>query len=126
MKRTYKALLLVLCAVLLVAASVMGTLAYLTSTTEVAKNTFTYGNVKITLDETDVDLYGKKDGDTRVLKNTYKLIPGHTYIKDPVVHVEAKSEQCYVRVLVTLTEADIATLKTVFPTWIAEDGTFLL
>ena len=50
MKTKSKALLLTLCAVLLVAASVMGTMAYLTSTDKV-ENTFTVGNVKITLDE---------------------------------------------------------------------------
>ena len=40
MKTRSKALLLTLCAVLLVAASVLGTMAYLTSTDEVT-NTFT-------------------------------------------------------------------------------------
>ena len=54
MKKTKKALLLSLCAVMLVTASVLGTMAYLTSTDEVV-NTFTVGNVAITLDETDVD-----------------------------------------------------------------------
>ena len=42
MKTKRKALLLSLCAVLLVAVSVMGTIAYLTSTDNVA-NTFTVG-----------------------------------------------------------------------------------
>ena len=53
MKTKSKALLLTLCAVLLVAASVLGTMAYLTSTAKV-ENTFTIGKVEITLDETDV------------------------------------------------------------------------
>lgn len=44
MKTKSKALLLTLCAVLLVAASVLGTMAYLTSSAEV-KNTFTVGKV---------------------------------------------------------------------------------
>ena len=102
MKTRSKALLLTLCAVLLVAASVLGTMAYLTSTAEV-KNTFTVGQVKITMDETSVDEYGAKKADTdntRVDKNTYKLIPGHTYTKDPTVHVDAKSEDCYIFVKV--------------------------
>ena len=43
-----------LCAVLLVAASVLGTMAYLTDSKDV-KNTFTVGNVAITLDEAKVD-----------------------------------------------------------------------
>lgn len=45
-------------AVLLVAASVMGTLAYLTST-DTVKNTFTVGKVAITLDEAEVTEYGE-------------------------------------------------------------------
>ena len=52
-----KAILMALCAVLLVAASVMGTLAYLTSTDTVT-NTFTVGNVQIKLDEAKVNEEG--------------------------------------------------------------------
>lgn len=96
MKKMSKVLLLVLCAALLVVASVMGTLAYLTHTTDPVTNTFTIGKVAITLDETDVDLYGIKDGDTRVTQNTYKLIPGREYLKDPMIHVNADSEECWV------------------------------
>ena len=99
MKKAKKTLILVLCAVLLVAASVAGTLAYLTSSATVT-NTFTVGQVVITLDETDVDEYGVKDGDTRVTANTYKLIPGHTYVKDPVIHVDQESENCFLFVKV--------------------------
>lgn len=94
-----KAILLALCAVLLVAASVMGTLAYLTSTDTVT-NTFTVGKVEITLDETDVDINGVKDGNTRVKENDYKLMPGHEYVKDPVIHVAAGSSDCYLFVKV--------------------------
>ncbi len=96
MKKTNKALLLVLCAILLVVGSVMGTLAYLTSTTDVVKNTFTAGNVEITLDEAPVDLYGKVVAGERVATNKYKLIPGHTYAKDPTIHVDDESENCWV------------------------------
>ena len=92
MKTSMKALTLVLCAVLLVCASVMGTLAYLKSTTDVVKNTFTVGKVAIKLDEADVDEYGKKIADAdRVTANEYKLLPGHTYNKDPMVTVLANS-----------------------------------
>ena len=90
-----KALLLVLCAILLVCASVVGTLAYLTAGDEVT-NTFTVGKVEISMDETDVNEHGVKDGDTRVKMNTYQLIPGRTYVKDPIVYVTAESETCYV------------------------------
>ena len=97
MKRT-KVLLTLACAVLLVAASVMGTLAYLTSNDSVT-NTFTVGNVKITLDETDVD--NSTPNADRDKANSYKLLPGHEYAKDPIVHVDATSEDCYLFVKVT-------------------------
>ena len=138
MKTSMKALTLVLCAVLLVCASVMGTLAYLKFTTQTVKNTFTIGKVEIKLDETDVDVYGKKDSDTRVLANEYKLLPGHTYTKDPMVTVLANSEDSYIRMMVTINwkkdytpAGDIAgktameVLQTVFPEWTV-DGVFLL
>lgn len=108
MKKSTKALLLGLCAIALVAASVMGTMAYLTSTDSVT-NTFTVGNVAITLDETDVTVYGVKDTDTRVKENEYKLVPGHTYIKDPTIHVAANSEACWLFVKVENGIADIET-----------------
>ena len=97
MKKARKVVVLALCAVLLVAGSVMGTLAYLTSTTEKVTNTFTAGNVTITLDEAEVDEYGvAKAGAARVTANEYKLIPGHTYTKDPTIKVAAGSEDCWV------------------------------
>ena len=95
-----KVLALVLCAALLVAGSVAATLAYLTSKTEVVTNTFSVGNVTITLDEAKVTEYGVKDGDSRVMKNTYKLIPGHNYLKDPTIHVKKGSEECWLFVKV--------------------------
>ena len=101
MKKTARKVLLMACsALLLVCLTVGATVAYLTATTGVVTNTFTVGSVAITLDETDVDLYGVKDGETRVVKNSYKLINGHEYTKDPTVHVTAGSEQCFVFVKV--------------------------
>ena len=100
-------LLLVACAVLLVSLSVGATLAYLTSTTGTVTNTFTVGNVNITLDEAKVDAYGKPDGDKRTTDgNEYKLLPGHTYTKDPTVTVVKGSEPCYVRIKVTVTNVE--------------------
>ena len=105
MKTKSKALLLTLCAVLLVAASVMGTMAYLTSTDKV-ENTFTVGNVKITLDEAKVDTDGTPVTPAeRVKANEYKLLPGHTYTKDPTVTVIKGSESSYVRMKVTFNNA---------------------
>ena len=120
MKTTIKALTLALCAVLLVVSTVFATLAYLTSTTELVTNTFTVGNVTITLDEAKVTEYGDKDGDTRVTENTYKLLPGHFYTKDPTIHVKAGSEPCYVFVKVT---NDIAAIEATGNTTVAAQMT---
>ena len=71
-------------------------MAYLTDTAEV-KNEFTVGKVEITLDEADVNPDGTyvTDENSRVTANDYKLMPGKTYIKDPVVHVADDSENSY-------------------------------
>ena len=100
MKTKSKALLLTLCAVLLIAASVLGTMAYLTSTDTVT-NTFTVGKVEIKLDETDVT----NPTGSRVQANSYKLMPGTTYTKDPTVTVLKGSEDSYVRMKVTFNNA---------------------
>ena len=105
MKTRNKALLLSLCAVLLVATSVFGTMAYLTST-DTVENTFTVGNVVITLDEADVNEDGTyvNGHDVRVKANKYHLLPGHTYYKDPTVTVKKGSDSSYVRMIVTINE----------------------
>ena len=108
MKKMYKAMLLVLCAVLLVAGSVMGTLAYLKAQTATISNVMTIGKVEITLSESAVNIYGEKTTGEIVAtasgvtggENTYKLVPGHTYTKDPIVTVKANSEACYLFVKV--------------------------
>lgn len=113
MKKAKKVLLLALCAVLLVGATIAGTVAYLTSTTTEVKNTFTAGNVKITLDEAPVDANGKKLDGVRVTANSYKLLPGHEYDKDPTIHVDANSEDCWLFVKVENSIADIEAEETI-------------
>lgn len=98
MKTRNKALLTMVCAVLLVVASVLGTMAYLTSTAKV-ENTFTVGSVTISMDETDVD--NSPEGKNRDTENNYHLLPGHEYIKDPIIHVDSTSEDCYLFVTVS-------------------------
>ena len=128
MKTTKKALLLALCAVLLVVSTVFATLAYLTTEVKVVKNTFTVGEIEITLDEAKVTEYGVEvTGANRVTENTYKLIPGHKYTKDPKVHVQAGSEPCYLFVKVIDEIAAIQDTKTVAKQmedngWIEMDG----
>lgn len=100
--QTRRILLLLGCAVLLVCLSVGATLAYLTSTDSVS-NTFTVGNVQIKLDEAKANADGTLvENADRVKENAYHLLPGHTYNKDPMVTVLANSEECYIRMIVTV------------------------
>ena len=120
-----KSIALVMMAVLLVAASVMGTLAYLTST-DTVKNTFTVGKVAITLDEAKVTEYGKAvTPASRVKENTYKLIPGHAYTKDPTVHFAAGSEASWLFVKVENGIAAIEADTTIADQITANDWTAL-
>ena len=103
--KKFKALLVVACALLLVAASVFGTMAYLTSNDEVV-NTFSVGSVAIKLDEAKANTDGSLvAGADRVKANSYKLLPGHTYNKDPMVTVLSGSESSYVKMTVTFSKA---------------------
>lgn len=107
-RKLKKAALLLCSAVLLVCISIGATVAYLTSSDQVV-NTFTVGNVTIELDEAKVDTDGKALTGVdakRVDANSYKLLPGHTYDKDPTVTVKAGSEKSYVKMTVTFTKAD--------------------
>ena len=110
-----KILVACLCVALAVLTIAGTTLAYLTSHDQVT-NTFTVGNVRITLDEAQVNADGKpinEDGTIvtdlakadRVKANSYKLIPGHTYKKDPMVTVLSGSESSYIKMTVTFTKA---------------------
>ena len=70
-----------LCVCLLAVAVAGGTLAYFTDS-KTATNTFTMGNVTITLDETDV----ANPTGSRVQQNSYTVAPGMEVTKDPIVH----------------------------------------
>ena len=87
-----KKLTTVLAIVLVVALSVAGTYAYLTDKTATIKNTFTVGNVNITLAET---FNTDTNNDNKPDAWQAQLIPGKEYKKDPVVTVEDGSEKCY-------------------------------
>jgi hypothetical protein len=82
MNKFLKVLVVTLCAVLLVVGSVAATLAYLTMKTAPVQNTFTAGDISITLEQTKV-------------LNTHKMMPGMEYDVDPVVTVEKDSESCW-------------------------------
>lgn len=81
-----KALFIMLSAALIVCATVAGTLAWLTDKTEPVVNTFTVGDINITLTESEnLDL---------------KMVPGQPIEKDPKVTVKAGSEACWLFVKV--------------------------
>lgn len=113
MKTRSKALLLALCAVLLVAVSVLGTMAYLTSKTQVITNTFTVGDINIELTETKPE------------SRSAKIIPGVDIEKDPKVTVKANSEACWLFVEVKEEGTFVATKVTysIADGWTKGDGT---
>ena len=112
-----KALLMILCVVAIVGATIMGTLAWLTDRESVT-NTMTVGKVDITVDEAKVNLDGTPVPDAdRVHTNEYHLIPGKTYIKDPTMAVAGDSEDSYVRMLLTLSHK--SQLDTIFDPGVA-------
>ena len=93
-KKRFVAILL--CVTLVALAAIGATFAYLTDSKTV-KNTFTVGDVKIKLDETNVNA---PEGD-RVTSNTYNVYPGAVVTKDPIVHNTGKNG-AYVRAVVTI------------------------
>lgn len=98
MKRS-KSLVMMLCALLLAAGAILGTVAYLQDSASVV-NTFTVGNVRLKLDEALVNEKGEPIGGRTEAGNAYHLLPGEAYTKDPTVTVRKGSEQSYVRMLV--------------------------
>lgn len=95
--RTFIAMLAL---VLVIGCAVGGTIAWLTAQTDPVVNTFTYGDINITLEETKPD------------NKQAKIIPGVDIAKDPKVTVKKDSEACWLFVKVeeenwpTFTESD--------------------
>ena len=81
-----KTFVAMLALVLVIGCAVGGTVAWLVSSTNAVVNTFTYGDINITLTETT--------------GNAYKIIPGVDINKDPKVTVEEDSEACWLFVKV--------------------------
>lgn len=105
-----KILAMALAAVLLVGASVMGTMAWLSAETKTVTNTFSTSNIEIDMKESPLNST-KNDGmtivnttpadddgwDNRVAEvNDYKMVPNFDLDKDPAVQVKKGSEPCYV------------------------------
>lgn len=81
-----RAFIALLALVLVIGCVAGGTVAWLVAKTDTVVNTFTYGNINITLAETT--------------GTNYKVIPGTVIEKDPKVTVKAGSEACYLFVKV--------------------------
>ena len=105
MKNTKKILLICICVIAVLTVSVVGTLAYLTDT-DYAVNTFTIGQVSISIDEAKVNADGAPvAGADRVKANENHILPGLKYTKDPTVTVDGGSEDAYVRMILTVHNA---------------------
>lgn len=95
-----KSVLLAALSVMMVAAiATATTLAYFTDT-KTATNTFTVGDVAITLTENDAWTLNATTG--KYENADAKLIPGRLIDKEPTVAVVAGSEDSYVRVQITV------------------------
>ena len=113
-----KSLALVLALAMIVVCVVGGTLAWLTDKTAPVKNTFTYGDINIKLEETGATVAA--DGSAT---KEFKMIPGYTIAKDPKVTVLAGSEKCYLFVKVDKsTNFDTFMTYTMATGWTALDG----
>ena len=107
--------------VLVVSCSVGATLAWLKDTTDPVVNTFTYGDVDITLTESASAII---DGDNDPNTNTYKMVPGNDITKDPKVTVVEDSEACWLFVKIEKSENfDTFMTYTIADGWTALDET---
>ncbi len=84
-----RAFIALLALVLVIGCVAGGTVAWLVAKTDTVVNTFTYGNINITLTEAA----GGTD-------KQFKIIPGTDIVKDPKVTVKGGSEACYLFVKV--------------------------
>lgn len=98
-----KALVMLLSLVLVIGCVIGGTLAWLQASTSPVTNTFTVGDISLTLKETPYNADGTYGTLAENVENSYPLIPGNSYKKDPVVEVAAGSEDCYLFVKIVET-----------------------
>lgn len=106
-----KLVVAMLAVTLLIGCAIGGTVAWLTDKTTAVTNTFTYGDINITLAETT--------------GSNYKIIPGVNIEKDPKVTVEKDSEACWLFVKVEEAGTFVADKVTysIADGWTQGDGT---
>ncbi len=90
-RRNVGVIALFLALMLLAGGMIGGTVAWLIATPDPVVNTFTYGDINIGLSETDTDL----DEDNDATTNEYRMMPGRPIAKDPIVTVQAGSEEMW-------------------------------
>ena len=91
-----KILAVIAAAALAVSCVVAGTLAWLTAESKTITNTFTVGDINISLEEHKYS--SETSGLTSEIAedgNNYGFVPGDTLSKDPFVTVEAGSKACW-------------------------------
>lgn len=77
-----KILITIVATVLVCACVVGGTVAWLMDTSDTVTNTFTVGDIKISLAET--------------VSNEFSMVPGDVLKKDPIITIDANSEDCWI------------------------------
>lgn len=107
-KRRVKPLVLVCTLALAVGTVAGGTIAWLIAESDEVVNTFTYGDIDLRLEETELDENGDPTGQKTAEGNEYKMVPGEKYVKDPEVTVVKDSEPCWL--FVKLVEDGSATI----------------
>ena len=116
-----KTLVILMAAVLVLGVVAGGTFAYLKKTTSVVTNTFTKGGgIDLSLYEHKWTGSGLNNG-VIVYDNSYSIVPGNTYAKDPTVEINTNGMECYLFIKV---EAS-ATLASCITYQIADGWTLL-
>ena len=101
MNTTKKLVIAVVALSIAMVCVVGGTLAFLIAQSNVVTNTFTYGEITISLWENVLDKNGNVTDEKNYVGIEYgKIIPGDVVNKNPTVTVSKGSESCYVYVLI--------------------------
>ncbi len=118
MRNNKKVAVMIVALALAVCGIIGSTVAWLVAKTESVTNTFTYGDINITLEESD-----SGDNDGNDLTNEYIMVPGNTIEKDPKVTVKANSEDSWLFVKLDKSENFDSFMEYAMADgWIALDG----
>ncbi len=118
-----KTVLMITAIVLILGIAVGGTIAWLMDSTGPVTNTFTIGDVSITLQEHTWDATTEDLTTTTTTSgnSNYHFVPGDTLEKDPWTTVKANSEKCYLFISVTVANNTVGTVDPILE-WAIADG----